>query len=258
MEIEGLIMKVCVLGSGSRGNAVYVKSGETSVLFDAGFSARELKKRLQYIDADPQELSAIVVSHEHHDHVAGLRVMGRSFKVYATSGTLENIGKRFKLNGTETIQAGEARNIGALSVLPVPTSHDAADSVGFVVRDQDHRIAVMTDLGVVTRSVRDRLSDLSLAVIEANHDPEMLVDGPYPWYVKQRVKSRLGHLSNPDAALLAADIASPCLKSILLAHLSRENNTGELATAAVQKAMDGTGTCIEACSQDRPSRVFNL
>ncbi len=251
-------MKVCVLGSGSRGNSVYVKSGNTSVLFDAGFSGRELKKRLASIDVDPSELSAIVISHEHGDHVSGLRVMGRNFTVYGTAGTLETLCRRFKMNGTEAVRAGETCSIGDMSVLPVPTSHDATDSVGFVIDDGDHRIAVMTDLGVVTRSVRDRLCDLSLAVIEANHDPAMLLDGPHPWHVKQRVKSRLGHLSNADTAALAEDISCPGLKAMLLAHLSAENNTPDLAVAAVQKTMDGSGVRIEACRQDRPTCVFTL
>ncbi|MFO8056774.1 MAG: MBL fold metallo-hydrolase [bacterium] len=251
-------MKVCMLGSGSRGNAVYVKSGGTSLLFDAGFSGRELTRRLKSIDVDPSELSAIIVSHEHQDHVAGLRAMGRNFLVYGTAGTLAQVGKRFKLNGTETIRPGEPVRAGDIEFLPVPTSHDAADPVGFVVQDQDHRVAVMTDLGMVTRPVLDRLSDLSLAVIEANHDPDMLRDGPYPWHVKQRVKSRMGHLSNPDAAGLAGSIACGRLRTVLLAHLSEENNTGELAVSAVQKVMDGSGVRIEACRQDRPSPLFAL
>lgn len=252
-------MKLCVLGSGSRGNAVYVESGETAVLVDAGFSARELKRRMEAQGLELSRLSALVISHEHGDHIQGLLVLGRRLPVYATEGTLEALEEIYDLDGgTEVMAAGEWRTIGALRFRPVPVSHDAADPVGFVIEDGHARAAVITDLGVVTRLVQHSLADLSIAVIEANHDPEMLIAGPYPWEVKQRVKSRLGHLANHEAADLITGIAHSGLKHVLLAHLSQINNRPQLAHDAVGAGLDQSRTRLHVCRQDRPSPIIKI
>jgi phosphoribosyl 1,2-cyclic phosphodiesterase len=248
-------MKIAVLGSGSKGNAVYVEAGGTAVLFDAGFSGRELKRRMLGLGLDPATLQAIIVSHEHTDHIQGLRVFGKLLPVYATEGTLEQIQSRFELKGAETIRPGKWHKLGGLKFMPVPVSHDAAEPVGFVLEDGSARAAIMTDLGIVTQLVRMSLCDLSMAVIEANHDVDMLLDGPYPWEIKQRVKSRLGHLSNPEAAELISAILHSGLKRVLLGHLSEINNPPDLARAEVIKSLDGSGARLEVCSQARPSEI---
>ncbi len=251
-------MKLCVLGSGSKGNSVYVEAGGVKVLFDAGFSALQLKKRLAQVGASINELDAIFTSHEHSDHVAGLRVLGKKLPLFATAGTLAEVRLRFELNGTEIIEPGEWGRLGGLDFLPVPVSHDAAEPVGFILSDGKIKVAVMTDLGVVTRVIEHHMKDLTAAVIECNHDPIMLRDGPYPWELKQRIKGRMGHLANPESAELAASICRGGLKRLYLAHLSEENNRPELAMEAVAKAVDGAGVALSVCAQDRPCPMIEL
>ncbi len=251
-------MRLCVLGSGSKGQAVYVEAGDTRVLFDAGFSARELKRRLGLIDVDVADLDAVVISHEHSDHVAGLRVMGRQFPVWATAGTLSQVGRRHEIVDPKTIEAGASYEIGAVSFTTLPLSHDAAEPVGFVIEDECSRAAIVTDLGVATRAIVHRLEDLDLVMIEANHDAQMLIDGTYPWELKQRIKSRHGHLSNQQSAELLAKIMSPRLKNVLLAHLSEANNLPRIALGEAESAVNGSSCVIEVCSQGQPSDVFEL
>ncbi|HUT53147.1 MAG TPA: MBL fold metallo-hydrolase [bacterium] len=250
-------MRLCVLGSGSRGHAVYVEAGETRVLFDAGFTGLELKRRLSSVGVDAAGLSAIVISHEHSDHVAGLRALAKRLPVYATEGTFSWISNRFTFNGTEVIRPGEWYAIGPLRFLPVSVSHDAEEPVGFVIQDGDCRAAVVTDLGVVTKSVQHLLHDLDLAVIESNHDPRMLIEGPYPWDLKQRIKGRLGHLSNPQAAELIASISHPGLRHVMVAHLSETNNTPALASASAHDAVPESCR-VHACCQARPAPMIKL
>jgi phosphoribosyl 1,2-cyclic phosphodiesterase len=253
-------MKVCVLGSGSKGNAAYVEAGETRVIFDAGFSAREIKNRMDAAGLDAGSLQAVFISHEHVDHVRGLPVMGRRLPVYATAGTRKGIEKNFgfEISAHETIRAGEAVKFGDLKILPIPVSHDALEPVGFAIDDGLHRLAIVTDLGVATHALVHRLTDLSLLLIEANHDLDMLMNGPYPWDLKQRVKGRLGHLANHDTAELVTTVLSPSLKHLLLAHLSEQNNTPALALKAVRRSVDGSGVRLEACSQGRSTGLISV
>lgn len=251
-------MKLCVLGSGSKGNAVYVEAGRTRVLFDAGFSSREIKRRLESVGVDPGDLCAIFISHEHHDHVGGLRVFGRRFPVFATQGTLDAASRTYPLNGSHAISTGSWFEVGDLKVLPVPLSHDAADPVGFVVEDGERRVGIITDQGTPTRVVRHHLRDLDLAIIESNHDPDMLKNGPYRWDLKQRIRSRLGHLSNQESAELVSGIMHPGLKLVLLAHLSEVNNQPALALSAAHRSIDGSGIAVNFCPQDRPTKMYTV
>jgi len=251
-------MKLCVLGSGSKGQAVYVQAGHTRILFDAGFSARQLKRRLQDRGIAISDLHAVVLSHEHTDHVAGLRVLGPRLPVYATAGTFRVLKDRYDFWATETIVAGQTCELGDLSFTPMSVSHDAQEPVAFVLEDGMTRVAIVTDLGVVTRSVRHGLDDLDLAVVEANHDLDMLLNGPYPWDLKQRIKGNHGHLSNAQAAQLIAAIVHPGLKKVMLAHLSQQNNLPGLARDEVQMAIDGSGCHLTVCSQDAPTAMMDL
>jgi len=251
-------MRLCVLGSGSRGHAVYVEAGRTRVLFDAGFSGKQIRERLGSIGADLDDLSAIVISHEHTDHIAGLRVLGRKLPVYATRGTLSAIEDRFELNGMEIIKPGDWCEIKDIKFLPVSLSHDANEPVGFVIEDGSSRAAVITDLGAVTNVVRHHLKDVALAVVESNHDAKMLRDGPYSWELKQRIKSRRGHLSNTQAANLVSAIAHPGLKQVMVAHLSEKNNLPELAKGEAEAALDGNNSKVQVCLQDAPTKVIRV
>ncbi len=249
-------MKLCVLGSGSRGNAVYVESGRTRLLIDAGFSARQLKKRLSAIGVDPGGISAVIVSHEHADHIAGLRVLGRELSVYATRGTLGCIRSRFQVDSPVVMAPGQWCVLNGMRVLPVPVSHDAIEPVGFIIEDPSGRAGVFTDQGVVTRLMLHHMSDLDVAVVEANHDPAMLVNGPYTWELKQRIKSRHGHLSNHEAAELVSALMGKQLRHVMLAHLSETNNQPGLAVDAVLNVTDGSGVQVQACCQGRPGEVI--
>jgi len=251
-------MKLCVLGSGSRGNSIYVEAGKTRVLFDAGFSTRQIKRRLASVGVDPVSLSAVVISHEHSDHIAGLLVLGKKLPVYATGGTLEYVSRRYELCATERIEPGEWRRIGDLEFLPVPLSHDAAEPVGFIVSDGMKKAGILTDQGVVTSVIRHHFTDLACAVVEANHDPRMLLEGPYTWELKQRIKSRQGHLANAEAAQVVAAMARTGLRRAMLAHLSETNNLPRLALAASQRAVDGLDVSITACSQHRPAGMIRV
>ena len=256
--IAGDELKLCVLGSGSKGQSVYVEAGATKMLFDAGFSALALKNRLASIDVDISDIRAVVVSHEHTDHVGGLRVMGRKYPVHATAGTIAQVSRRFELRGAETILAGEWVEAGDIRYVPIPLSHDAADPVGFVIEDGVSRVAIVTDLGTVTRNVLHHLGDLDLLVLESNHDKTMLIEGPYRWDLKQRIQGRHGHLSNEQSAKLLAAIASPRLKTVLLAHLSETNNRPDLAAREACRAMDGLNCGVKVCCQDMPGPVIEL
>ncbi len=253
-------MRICVLGSGSRGNAVFVAAGQTRVLVDAGFSTLSLKKRLASIGEDITELTGVVISHEHIDHVNALPVLTKRIKVpiLMTRGTAEGLRKRREIQGIECFEAGDELNLGDLTLRSFSVSHDASDPVGFVINNGDHAVGIATDLGVATGLVRERLKGLDALVIEANHDPAMLIDGPYPWELKQRIQSRVGHLANQATSKLVSQVGHRGLKHVLLAHLSESNNTPQLASDEVRQALDGTKTKLHVTCQALPGACIRL
>ncbi len=252
---------ICMLASGSRGNAVYISSGSTSLLVDAGLSGAELERRLKLRGISPEELDAIVVSHEHDDHLRGVGVLARkhSLPVYISPETETEAHE--KLGRIETIRhfcCGIDFFIGDISVHPFSTSHDACDPAGFTFSMNGCKIGIATDMGAATRMVKYRLRGCSCLVLEANHDPRMLEEGPYPWPLKQRIKSRTGHLSNDDSRSLLMDVMHEGLSHVILAHLSGTNNTPEKALSAVAGY---TGNCrpeFTVALQDSPSPVIYL
>lgn len=250
-------LSVCVLASGSKGNSTYVSDGETAILVDAGLSGIEIQRRMEAAELDIQSLSAIVVSHEHSDHIRGVGVMARRYDldVFATRGTAgaaaRQMGRIERLHHFET---GAPFAIGDLAIHPFSTSHDARDPAGFTIAQNGQKVGIATDLGIATGMVKQHLKDCGLLVLEANHDPTMLSEGPYPWPLKQRIKSRTGHLSNPDSRDLLGELKHDGLCHVVLAHLSEVNNTPEKALQAVATAMgmdDRTRlhvACQERCS----------
>ncbi len=234
---------VSVLASGSSGNAAYVKAGRTELLFDAGISRSALFSRLAGIGASPADLNAIFISHEHIDHVRGVGPVHRAvgIPVYASRGTLES-GSAFlgEIDGLRQFTGGpgslDSIELGNTVVTPVRVAHDAADPTGFVIEYKGRRLGIFTDLGGVTPAVREAFSTLDCAVLEANHSIEMLWNGPYPLYLKERIASPHGHLSNESAASLLIESASPGLKAVFLAHRSIHNNTPELAYTLLDHA----------------------
>ena len=251
----------CALASGSRGNAVYLAAGENALLIDAGLSGREIERRLRQQDLDPRHLSAILVTHEHSDHIRGVGVLARRFNlpVHMTAATHRALRDSLgQLPACHYFQPGTAFRLGAFHIHPFTLSHDAADPVGFTFARNGLRIGMATDLGVATGLVEAHLKGCDLLLLEANHDMEMLIDGPYPWPLKQRIRSRNGHLSNAAAAELLARIAHPNLRQIVLGHLSEANNAPRIARQTVRDALKAFTIPIHVARQDHSSPVFHL
>jgi len=251
------------LGSGSGGNCTYVASRETGILIDAGLSGRATGLRLADVGVSMDSIQAICVTHEHSDHTSGLSVLHRGgrVKLYANSGTLSGIEakvteKRLQWNIFST---GAAFQIGDLTINPFTVPHDAYDPVGFVIAQGGIHVGVVTDMGMVTGLIRERLRVCNALVIEANHDEAMLKAADRPWHLKQRIIGRQGHLSNQHAANLVTEIAGSHLKAVFLAHLSGECNLPELARKTVSEALARGGfphVKVMIAPPDRVSEVW--
>ena len=247
-------VSVSVLASGSRGNSAIVRSSSTSILVDAGISCRETFKRLRATGDDPHKLSAIVITHEHSDHVYGLLVLARKLNipVYMTGAThacwakamRDEEGRRPELAKLELFCSGEKFQIGDVEVMPFTIPHDAVDPVGFTFRAEGVKVGFATDLGYIPPSVRDNLRCCDVLLIESNHDVEMLRVGSYPWSVKQRVMSRVGHLSNHTLAEFFANDYDGGATYVVLAHLSEQNNHPEIARREAETALSHQGQLL--------------
>lgn len=308
------MVRFTVLASGSKGNSTVVTGGRTRILVDAGLSCRELFRRMRQVGEDPETLDAIIITHEHSDHVTGLAVTARKLgiPVYFTEAThrawmrwltprkqmtyaqwreqcIRQAAERQAeadaaseegepdetdqpetaapdssadsasaqggeppsrkedpawLPAVEYFQAGQPFTIGDLAVSPFTIPHDAADPVGFVFRADGVRMAFATDLGYIPPNVKAQLAGVNLLLLESNHDLEMLRDGPYPWQVKQRVLSRVGHLSNDATAEYLANEYDGQAAYVILAHLSESNNLPELARVAAERALEGRASLL--------------
>ena len=239
-------MRITSLGSGSRGNSVLVESGATRVLVDAGFSGASLARRLEALDRDPRGIDAVVVTHEHRDHTAGIGVAARrwGWPLFLTADTAAACDGLLRGDEELALFAAESRfRIGALEFHAFATCHDAADPVAVTVTESGSGLVagIATDLGRATAPVRAALAGCHVLVLEANHDEILLRESPYPWSVKQRIGGSRGHLSNRLVAELARELAHPELGGLLLAHLSEECNAPDLALGQVREALRGTG-----------------
>jgi phosphoribosyl 1,2-cyclic phosphodiesterase len=254
-------VQVCSLASGSKGNSILISGPEGGLLVDAGLSAREIVKRIHAIGADPSMIMGILVTHDHSDHVRGVRVLARrlSIPVYGTRGTLEGAGL-VDMAPVKHIDSGREFTEAGFKIHPFSLPHDAADPVGYVVSWEGVRIGIATDLGCATALVKRRLTGCNLLFIESNHDEKMLMDGPYPWFLKQRIKGRTGHLSNAASADALTGLLHDGLEGVVLAHLSEMNNKPELALGTAGEAVNpGTNgiKIITACMAE-PTAVFRL
>ena len=256
-------MRVCVLGSGSGGNCTYVASSQTGVLIDAGLSGRATGLRLAEFGASLDSIQAICVTHEHSDHTSGLSVLHRGgrIKLYANSGTLSGIDSKLKDKKLQwnVFSTGATFQIGDLTLNPFTVPPDAYDPVGFIIEQGGIHVGVVTDMGMVTGLIRERLRICNVLVIESNHDEQMLKDADRPWHLKQRISGRQGHLSNQHAAELVSEIAGPHLSAVFLAHLSGECNTPELAQKTVIEALAKGGfphVKVMIAPPDRISEVW--
>jgi len=258
-------VKFCVLASGSSGNAAFLATENTRILVDAGLSMLQLRKRLAAVGEDLNRIDAILVTHEHSDHVAGLPVLGRNKDVRAviylsrlTSPTID-WGERQPAR-LESFQAGAAFTIGDVAVQSFSIPHDAVDPVGFCFEAQGVKIGVATDLGYVPESVKFHLRRMDLLLLEANHDLDMLKVGPYPWSVKQRVMSRVGHLSNMHMSDYLMEDLDSCTANLVLGHLSEQNNHPAIVQMIANEALEkrGLATRLWIASPHTPGEVFTF
>ncbi len=240
-------MEICVLNSGSNGNAVYLASGGTRILIDAGISLRLLRQRLGLIGCRAEELAAVLVSHEHIDHCRGLPGLSRShpaLQVFANESTAAGVEltARAALAAPWSIfETGADFTVGALHVQSFSVPHDTGDPVAYVVDDGTCRVGVATDLGTSTPVVRRHLRDCDALVIETNHDVEMLKQSGRPWSLVQRILGRQGHLSNEQAAALVEEVMTARLRAIFPAHLSDECNSPDCAMGALREMLQRRG-----------------
>ncbi len=260
-------MKVWVLGSGSRGNAVVVESGECRVLIDVGFGPRTLSKRMKSLGLDPRSIEACIITHEHSDHARGAARAQKKWNwpLFATTGTtnqLSALGSRLSGLNITQFRAGDRLTFSDLDVETFRTPHDASEPIGMALtaKSTGARAAVVTDLGMVTESVRRMVKDVDLLVIESNHDEEMLRSGPYPEWLQKRIASSVGHLSNADCADLVSETITSRLRTVVLAHISEENNTPRLAFETMKDSVKRTAFrgLLGPAGQDAPVGPFTV
>lgn len=239
-------MRICSLYSGSSGNCIYVGSNNTHVLVDIGVSMKKVVAALQEIDVKPEELDAILITHEHSDHIGGLGVFLRKYgiPVYSTSKTLEAVSRYKNLGKVDMglfhgVEPEQSFVMKDLYIKPISMWHDAADPVCYTVSDDNHKISIATDLGDYDEHIVNELSGADALLIEANHDVRMLEVGPYPYHLKQRILGKRGHLSNERGGQLVRELLNDHIKGIYLGHLSKENNYPELAYEAVKAELYG-------------------
>ena len=254
-------MRLAVLGSGSSGNSLIVESGGQRLLIDAGFSCRQIERRLACLGEEASRLGGLLLTHEHSDHCRGVDVLTRkhSLPIYATQGTLDGCAFRTEVMAlARTVRSGrpfEVPEAPGFRIEAFGLPHDAREPVGYVIEDSEGcRVGLVSDLGSRTQLAWGRLRDLDCLVIESNHDLQMLRTGPYPWYLKQRVASRHGHLSNHEAAAGVVDLLGDRLTSVVLYHLSRTNNLPVLAAQVMGEKLDRAGSPAQiiVSGQDEP------
>ncbi len=265
-------MRLCSIASGSSGNCIYVGSGNTHLLVDAGISKKRIEEGLAKLQLKGEELSGILITHEHSDHIQGLGVFSRKYgiPIYASKGTIDGIRNYKSLGQVQeelfhVIKCNEMFMIGDIVVKPFSISHDAYEPTGFRMEHHGKAVAIATDLGKYDDYIVENLKGLDGIVLEANHDIHMLEVGPYPYPLKQRVLGERGHLSNELSGRLLCRIFHEGLKCVMLGHLSKENNYAELAYETVKLEVTLSNTQYKGddvplfiADRDKMSKIFDL
>ena len=261
------MVKFCTLTSGSSGNCIFVSDGKTRILVDAGVSGKKIEEGLRAIDEDAEQIDAVLVTHEHSDHISGIGVLSRRYDIpiYANCGTWNamsgSIGS-IKPHNIKEIESGNEFGIADIGIEAFSIPHDAADPVGYSFTIDGKKITVATDIGHINKPLFQQLSGSDGILLESNHDVAMLKNGAYPYPLKQRILGELGHLSNELAATLACFLVKKKTTKILLGHLSRENNTPRLAMTTVLNKMKeydiqaGTDVELKVAERFTPSVLY--
>ena len=259
------MLTLTTLASGSSGNCLLLSCGDVHLLVDAGISCRRICTGLKALGVEPEALSGVLITHEHTDHIAGLATLTKRYAipVYASPGTGRQLCYRIAAleDVLHTCRPCTSFSVDGLDVETFPLSHDAAEPMGLAVSDGGRKAAVATDLGVVTPEVEAAMAGAGLVVVEANHDVDWLEQGPYPYPLKQRILGDRGHLSNEAGARLACRAAEAGAHTILLAHLSHENNTPQRARTAAEICLRGSGirpgadVVLEVAPRSEPGRT---
>jgi phosphoribosyl 1,2-cyclic phosphodiesterase len=253
-----------VMASGSKGNSILVSSPKTRILVDAGTTCKELVHRLDKTSVEAKQLDALLISHEHGDHVSAAGTLSRRFDlpVFMTKGTLEHLPSKIGHLSSVTIFAtGRSFDIGDLHIHAFATSHDAGESAGFVIEHEGSRLGICTDLGIATSLVKVRLQGCHALILEANHDVDKLMGGPYEWFLKQRIRSAHGHLSNEEACELLEAVHHEQLRFVIFAHMSETNNHPDLVLESSRKLRQSPqweGVCFELGKQREISSPMEL
>jgi phosphoribosyl 1,2-cyclic phosphodiesterase len=257
---------VSVLGSGSRGNATFIRTDRVRLLIDAGLSRKEIANRLEAIGEDPEGIDAVLVTHEHTDHSSALRMLVKEMKIeaYLTWGTIDALHvEDYELNGSKIIPIipGVPFNVGDAEIWPYHVPHDAREPVAFTITSGGIKISQLTDIGHLPDTLVPCLSGSQVLILESNHDLEMLRVGPYPWNLKQRLMSRHGHLSNTAVGKFVREYYDGTAAHVILAHLSSRNNHPELALQEVSRAMKDRGLnkqTLSVTGQEHPTAPICL
>lgn len=239
------------LGSGSKGNGTLVRSKDALVLIDCGFTLKETERRLLRLGVSPQELDAVIVTHEHGDHINGVGPLTRKYKtpLYITAGTRRS-KKMGEIPETHIIKHYQPFTVKSLHVTPVAVPHDASEPAQYIIECQNKRLGILTDLGNVSPHVEMHYQSCDALILEANHDPAMLASGAYPFSLKQRVGGAWGHLSNQQAARFLASVDRQKLEYLVIAHISRQNNSIDLAQEAFRDVQQPVKNVVYACQDE--------
>ncbi|MPW25278.1 MBL fold metallo-hydrolase [Alkalibaculum sp. M08DMB] len=262
-------MKFCSLYSGSSGNCLFLEDNNTKILIDGGVSGKKIVENLKQIDVKPEEIDALLITHDHIDHTRGVGILSRRYNIpiYSNQGTWDIASKSLGKIAADNCIIFKSNNelcINGLSIMPFLIHHDAGEPVGFSITNGKQKIGIITDTGEVTEGILSNLQECDLVMIESNHDVQMLKVGRYPYYLKKRILSKIGHLSNEDAAEIILRLVNEGLNKVILAHLSEENNFPELAFETTSSLLTQNNikvqkdVVLEVASRFNPSTLFSF